>query len=341
MLRYLETFFRNRWLITLPALLLLFAGSSLVLMVPPVFQAGAIVWIEELPYFDLPRPRNYWMSPAEIEAGRLKELVQTYTFARNIVDRTPIGASGTEEDKLELVDQIHGNLWIYNLGDNSLQIQFPHTDSSIALAVVQQTLKEYTHVTAERAKLQSEEAIAFYRQRIREYETTIIPETAKAVTDYLAAHPELGEGGSDRVDPNFALIQQQASTARDDLRRYQQQLDSVLTQSGAVSRNQMIGFQVLDSPRITHAGMISKKMLLLYAGIGVALATGYVALYLFLATELDRTMRNPNDVRRRLGLTVLTVIPDYTRRSETKQRKWAFRRKRQMSIAPAGSGSAG
>ncbi len=312
MLRYLETFFRNRWLVSFPALLLVFSGSALVVLVKPEHTATATVWTEQLPFVDLPTSAtNRYLTPAQIQRNRLDELRHSYTFARAIVDRTPVGMGGIEQDKLELVGSIQDNLSIRNLGDNLIRIEFPHVDASLALSVIQTTIEEYTRVTGELATFQLTETRAYYQERIKEYETQVVPATSKAVTDYLTNHPELRDARNAQTDPNFALLQQQADSARNELEQYQRSLDTVRAQSDAVSRNQTVAFRIMDAPSVTTEAALSKKTLVLYAGVGVALGAGYALLFLFLATELDQTMRNSRDVRQRLGLNVLEVIPDY------------------------------
>src|SRR6476661_1886446 len=87
-IRYLETFFRNRWVISVPALILLFAGSILaVALMPRKYSVSARVWTERSAYLDAPGADNQYLTAAQVQSNRFKELVSTVTFTRAIVDR--------------------------------------------------------------------------------------------------------------------------------------------------------------------------------------------------------------------------------------------------------------
>jgi capsular polysaccharide biosynthesis protein len=132
-------------------------------------------------------------------------------------------------------------------------------------------------------------------------------------------HPEvqINQRDGSVVDPTFVQLQRQAQLDREQYERYQQRLDEVMTQSDAVSKNQTANFRTLDAAQIAPgSGRLSKKNMLVFAAGGAGLALGYVALFLGLATELDRTIRNAGDVKHRLQLPVLDIIPDYAGEDE-------------------------
>jgi len=97
----------------------------------------------------------------------------------------------------------------------------------------------------------------------------------------------------------------------------------VLTQGQAVSQQQQIAFRVIDDPAVTNAGSpkFSKRKMLMFSGAASAVSLGYIAVFLLVATELDHTLRNAGDVRHRLHLPVLDVIPDYSPKARARFRK--------------------
>ena len=324
-IRYLETFFRNRWLVAIPALLLAFSGAGLVITAPKQFTAGSTIWTEASAYLDLPRDPNRYATPAQIQDGRLSELLKTYSFTRSVVDKTSVGKTGTELEKDTLVAQIQQNLHISDSGEHTIQISFTHKNPELAVAVVKTVIEQYNQVTADSANLQANEAIKFYQERVQTYATQVLPASNKAVTDYLDAHPEVRqnqrEGGP--ADPQLAQLQQQAQADRNQYEQYQQKLDDILTQSQAVAQHQEVAFRVMDPPGLIgdSSGKLPKKKMLVYAGAGAGVSIGYVALFLILASEIDHTLRNAGDVRYKLHLPVLEVIPDYSMRGTRRLRK--------------------
>jgi capsular polysaccharide biosynthesis protein len=324
MLRYIESFFRNKWLITIPALCLVLCGTALVLLVTPQYAADATIWVERPTYLEIPGKQNVWITPAQAEAGRFRELISTRTFSQAIAARINLPGGTSEVDKAHLTAAIQEGLYVWPEGEYLLSISFPYPESAVTLAVVQAAIDEYTKVMADSANRQAIDAIDFYKERISTYENEILPRSNGAVTEYLSKHPELQQKDPDVVivDPTFIQLQRQAEIDRDLYARYQQRLDQVMTQSEAVNKNQVANFRVLDAPLITPGtGRLSKKNILVFVAGGAGLALGYVGLFLGVATELDRTIRNPGDVKRQLRLPVLDVIPVYAQEDETAKPK--------------------
>jgi uncharacterized protein involved in exopolysaccharide biosynthesis len=334
MIRYLETFFRNRWIITLPALVLLFSGSALVLTTPRLFTASSLVWTEQSSYLGV-QSGNVWQTPAQIQSGRFKEFVSTSTFSRAIVERTNIGETGTEDEMETLAYDIRTSMKIWTTGDHSVYIGFSHTDPELALQVVQASVEEYNNAKVASESYQATSAVQFYQDRIKLYEEQILPKSSSAVQAYLESHPELRrnlqEGAS--YDSQYVLLAQAAERDRATYEQYKQRLDEIMAQSDAVLRAQDLAFRFVDPPELAPGGgNISKRQMVLFAGAGAGLAMGYVALFLLLGTELDPTLRNPGDVRRRLHIPVLEIVPDYSKRQGMASRIFHKRRMNRRQI---------
>lgn len=343
MIRYLETFFRNRWIISIPAILLLCSGVALIFIQPLEFTASATIWAETSAYLDVQLSKNPYATPGQIQASRFDEFVSTYSFARAIVDQTSIGKQGTEHTKDLLVDALHKGLLISNAGDHTIRVRFTYPDPNIALTVVQHAIDQFNKVTAESVTSQASDAIAFYQQQVKQYEDNVLPRSKANVSNYLAAHPEvrrnLATGGP--PDPGFALVQQQFESDREQYDRLIGKLEEVQTQSMAASRNQELTFRTVDRPGLLEPNGVryTKKKLVMFAGIGVGLSGGYTLLFLLLATELDRTLRNPSDVRRKLQLPTLEVIPDYNKRLRFARFRRSKRRQQQRIASAQPSSS--
>lgn len=335
MIRYLETFFRNKWRISIPALLLLFSGAAFTLTLAPTYWVKATIWTEQSPYLDQPGDNDY-QTPAQVQSKRFKELVSTNTFSRAIVDRLPLPPETTEAQKSRVARVIQRELQVGPIGEHSVHVGFTHADPALATSIVEIAVEEYNRVTAESATFQASEAIKFYRERVQTYETTILPKSGGAVTDYLRANPDLAiDDQSESNDPRLSLLRQQAQRDRSEYERYLRRLDEVLVQSQAAERNQEVAFRVLDPPAVQpDSGTVTKKTLVLYAGAATGISLGYVVLFLALATELDQTMRNAGDVRRRLQLPVLEVVPDYAQPKSRGQKRRGLRRRRPEPIGP-------
>jgi uncharacterized protein involved in exopolysaccharide biosynthesis len=313
---YIETFFRNRWLIILPALLLLASGVGVGLLLPPQYEATATIWTEAATYLDVPTAQNQYLAPAEIEARRWSELARTHSYATAVAGQVLGETAVTDRERQAFVKRVQDDLQVSGTGDNTVEIRFEHTDQAVALAVVEHAIAEYTGIVNDASAQQAEEAIKFYREQVRMYEDEILPRSAEAITEYLREHPEAREIGPDGVplDPPYALLEQQARADRATYQRYQERLIEVETQSAAVSTSQPVAFRIIDAPRIpANASTLNLKLTALVAVVGAGLSAGYAVVFVGLAAKLDPSLRSARDVERTLHLPVLDVVPDYTR----------------------------
>lgn len=312
--RYIETLFRNRWRVLVPALCLLGSGLGLGLLLPPRHEATATIWTQAATYLDVPTAQNQYLSPAEAERRRFGELVHTHAFATAVVDRLPNAQTATDRERQAFTKRVQNDLEVLSTGDNTMEVRFRYTDATIALAVVDQSIAEYTRVTNETAALQAGEAIRFYREQVRMYEDEILPRSALALAAYLEETPQAGQVGADGVplDPQYALLEQQARADRAMYQDYQQRLNQVETQSQAVSTSQPVAFRVIDPPRVlANSGTSNLKLWALFAVLGAGLSVGYVLVFVGLATMLDSSLRTAADVQRVLDLPTLAMVPDY------------------------------
>lgn len=320
--RYIETLFRNRWRVLVPALCLLASGMGLGLLLPQRPEATATIWTEAATYLDVPTAQNQYLSPAEAERRRFSELVRTHAFATTVVERLPHAQTASDRERQAFIKRVQNDLQVLNTGDNTMEVRFRYTDATIALAVVDQSIAEYTRVTNETAALQADEAIRFYREQVRMYEDEILPRSALALAAYLEETPQARQAGADGVpiDPHYALLEQQARADRAMYQDYQQRLNRVETQSQAVSTSQPVAFRVIDPPHVpVNSGASNLKLWLLFAGLGAGLSGGYMLVFVGLATTLDSSLRTAADVQRVLDLPTLVVVPDYADKRAARQ----------------------
>lgn len=250
--RYTETFFRNRWLVLVPALLLLVSGLGVGVMLPPQYEATATIWTEAATYLDLPTAPNQYLSPAEIEARRWGELARTHAFATAVTQRMSGATAATGDELQAFIKRLQDDLHITGTGDNTVEIRFEHANQAVGLAVVEHAIAEYLGVVNDASALQADEAIAFYREQVQMYENEVLPRSTEAIVEYLREHPEAREIGPDGVplDPSYALLEQQSRADRAAYQRYQERLAAIETQSAAVSTSQSVAFRIIDAPRV-------------------------------------------------------------------------------------------
>src|SRR5437588_13108711 len=92
MVRYLETFFRHRLLLTLPIAIAIVGTLGFVAQQPRVYSASVKIWVDRSAY-GLTATDNAYLTPAQEQAEVITELLRTRAFCLSV------GAQGklTEE----------------------------------------------------------------------------------------------------------------------------------------------------------------------------------------------------------------------------------------------------
>jgi hypothetical protein len=182
-------------------------------------------------------------------------------------------------------------------------------DPQIAQHLAQSTIDAYVQSVIDAASSQSKAAVTFFDNLVTTYQGDIT-NAQQALDAFVAAHPTpaLGQRPEDEqaqinsLDTNLTQAQTSYNTALG--KRQDAQLSTEQTKADVGQRVKLV-----DAPRTPLAPQGKTKTMVAsfatFLGLGLLLSVGAVVL----ATVLNHTLLTAADVKERLGVRVLAVVP--------------------------------
>jgi capsular polysaccharide biosynthesis protein len=315
-LRFLESYFRHRWLWLAPIVLLaIFAGINFVRAKPIYISRGAMYVQRHSLLATLTTATNdgsLWITPADQTVAEFKELMQTDAFVRAMIQKTdlePEMAKGSAVVERVYAD-VRRAVWVQSLGNNLVMIGATHEKAELAQQLAAALIATYQQWRINSDQQESATAQQFFDGLIQKYQDDLT--TARnALKTYLDQHPDPARGDRPSIE-------------KMDIERLQGAIDLSLKQLGSAldkEENARLNmsraesdvkqkYYVIDAPNFPEEPENSKKQAAtnsaIFVVIGVVLSVGGVVG----GALLDRALRFPVDVRHILNLPVLASIPE-------------------------------
>ena len=316
--RVLESYFRHRFLFLLPvALMIVFAGVKFVSAKSTYISRGALYVQKQSLLGSLTNVTQdgfSWSSASELTVGEVKELLQTDSFVRAVIQMTDLEKDLNDKpgDAETLYDRVRTVVWVQTLGDSLIMIGAADEDPKIAHQLAQGTIENYLQWKINSDRQGSSSAQAFFAQLIVDYSTQLDAATNE-LKKYLESHPDPVRGDRPSLEKleieRLQAVINQTKTTLDEVTKKEQ--DSRLNMAKAESDTRQKYF-VLDSPNLPGQAENSKTAALISSMIFVVVGFVLVVVLTIGAALLDRTVRFPVDVRHQLHLPVLAAVPDLT-----------------------------
>ena len=131
-----------------------------------------------------------------------------------------------------------------------------------------------------------------------------------------------------------------------DLTTAQARLDSTLAKAedarlaSAQTRSNVAGrLRLVDPPQVPSVSTMSRGKLIIQFGMFMILGLALSAAAVFVGAITDKSFRNPEEIRQRLGVPLLAVVPESRRsRADAPRRR---RRRRDPKVDAAWNGNGG
>jgi uncharacterized protein involved in exopolysaccharide biosynthesis len=322
--KFLEAFFRHKLLILLPIILTPLAATPAgFIILRPYFESSSVVWVGRLTYLRSVDDASAWMTPAQVESGRIGDLLRTRAFVTEVAKRTDLAPMvGSETGEETLTTYFGRNVLVQPSGTNLITIlarsDEPKTAFQVASAVVEAYRDQKTTERTEQAGL----AISFHETRLREAQD----ELAKATADirrYVAANPRLttidptrgaASTGAARmglppiaIDPQLAELIRRVDAEQREVDTIRAALDQARMETSAGLEGQDVSFRVVDAARAPSAAVSQRRRLAIFpaAGLVVGLALGGGLLVALVVA--DRSVRGTSDLPATIRVT--RVVP--------------------------------
>lgn len=337
--RYVETFFRFKWVFLFVLVVVPLLGVGYAIDQRQVlYTSTGTVWAEKPAYLAIAAADwNQWGTPAQNQVGNVSEYLQTNSFALAVLRKTDLRTNLiTPLATQQTLDLLRKYVSVRPIGTHLLAISYSDKQPQAAQQVVQAIIDTFNKEVLSSADVQNAAALAFYQKKLAAAQATANDATA-ALRSYLNAHPELTQGSAAPsaqvsqmiANASFAaqhpelvkLIQDQtAATAAQT--NYQNQVDQIQFSQSSENVGTSQSFRIMDAPVLPKTAQSSKKKLALEIGAAGAAALGFVAGGVIVLTLLDSTLRSARVATARLDVPVFVAIP------LLKERRPWFRRRR-------------
>jgi uncharacterized protein involved in exopolysaccharide biosynthesis len=334
MLRFLETFYRHRVLLLTPVVIVLVLAVGWVLIQPRGYDSTVRLWTERSSLVSNPNDDLY-LTPAQVQAGVLNELLATKYFCVKAGRRGPLhdylqqvaqrppnlltrieakvglaarpGALSESQLDERMFSVLSTSTAVVPSGPEVVTITFhgsnPFVTAKVAQAIAEQFLEEQQ--TTQR--IQQEASITFYTSQLKTAQADAAA-AEKAVIDYQVAHPEQ-RAPSSIPDARMAQLLRDEDAAHQRVSGIQRSLDQTNINQAALNLTGINGLRVLDQAEVPTRATSLRKPAIIAGGIGAGLGLLIIVIGVLVLTLADGTVRRPEEVQEVLDLRQVGTVP--------------------------------
>jgi len=314
-LRFLETYFRHRWLYLLPMVVLAGVGAVYVLSAAPTYLAGASILVQKetlLTSLTAASESGFaWVTPAEATTQEIQELLLTDAFVRAAIQETDLEARMADpQSARETLTRVRESLGVQPAGDHLLFIGGVDEDPEIAIQVVQAVVTLFLRWKTNADREEATTAVTFFENQLATYAVEV-DQARAALQAFDEAHPPPLRG--DRPPGEAAelrRLEDELDAAVGLHKSARDKLESARLSLSLADKKAERTYLVVDAPRLVAGGGESRLKQAMTVGVFAGAGLGVVLAGVALLTLLDQSARAAGDVQRTLGLPVLTTTPD-------------------------------
>jgi uncharacterized protein involved in exopolysaccharide biosynthesis len=320
--RLLETFFRRWWLYVLPIVLLVGLGVFTAGRKADTYRSTAVLRADETLIAELQDVARIdtldFESPAGATARQINEALRTDDFVRLVSE----GAGIPEDSLVVTFANIRRDVWASAEGQRLVSVNASTLDPQLAQRLVESTITTYTQAIVDSQVKDSEVTLELLAEQQAQYQTDLETATEDLRT-YLIQNPEPLDGRTvleqfevDRLSGAVTRADDRLSKTADDIQAAELRREQATSEATQTLR-------VVDPASFPLAPTSGLRDVVFTVGtfaiLGVLLMVGAVVG----ASLLDRSLRFAEEVRARLGVEVLAVVPVEPRSGRRRRRKVA------------------
>jgi len=321
--RLLETFFRRPFVCLLPLLLLTAFGIWSVSDRTQVYTSRGVMSVSNSTLLanlaEVPTGAEvpWWETPAEMTSRTINELMGTDQFTERVAANAGLDddlAKGTVE-----LDDIRRWVGTAPSGNNLVSIWASTPEPELSTELAKATIDTFVDWAGEGDLAESEAAEDFFARQTAEYEDELA--AARAALDaFVRANDLEGLQGADDVplalQSEYSRLQSDVARAESRYTNALQRVEEARLAMEQAMSNVQQRLRVLDSPTVPERPITTPTRRDAVLTVGLFMVAGFLfsAGLVVMGTLLDRTLRSADDVRNRLGVEVLAVVPAASRR---------------------------
>jgi hypothetical protein len=308
-----ETFFRRWFLFLVPFVLLLALGVQSVATAKKEYVSKGVLYVESETLLSKltgtdPAPNNGFETPAQAANTRLSSLLGTDEFIRSIVDRA--GLTDAVNGGLLTLGGVRSSIGTTPSSPNTLHVGGQHADPQIAFRLATATIDSFIQWVIDRSLTDSAAAEKFFQEQATTYKVDR-DTTQAALQQWLKVHLEPLVGTRPAGDEiELSRLQAEANAAE---KRYTDTLGKAddARLASAQTRSNVAGrLRLVDAPKVSAVSTLTKKKLVIQFAMFMFLGLALSGAAVFVGTVTDKSFRSPEEIRERLGVPLLAVIPE-------------------------------
>jgi capsular polysaccharide biosynthesis protein len=320
LLRILESFFRRWWLYLVPVVVLAAIGFVSVSGTKKTYESSGTFNVENSTILSNlsgdNSQTNGFDTPATATSKRINATLQTDQFITEIAKRA--GIDGALANGTITPGWIRSSLTSTTNGANLVRVIAVNQDPAVAQRLAQGTIDAFTQSIIDSASSQSTAAVTFFDNLLTTYQTNVA-NAQKAVDDYVAGHPAPAIGvrpedeQAELTRLTTALTQAQGTYNATLGKRQDAELSTEQTKADMGQR-----LRLVDAPQQPVAPQARLKSMIFgfgtFLAVGILISLGAVVL----ATMMNHNLQTADDVKNRLGMRLLAIVPDASGRRPAK-----------------------
>ncbi len=321
--RYLETFFRHRFLLTLPLLLALVVGLAATRLLPRTYEATTKVWFSE----DSTRSvqADTLGSPGDTHEAMLKDLVKSRSFCLAVGRRSHLeehylpaspslsflGAPQGPATPVALEDAVFNivstHAKILATGPQIVTVTFDYPEPNIAARTAQAIVDQYMDELKATDRANAKAAVDFYSNQLSLAQTELLKDDA-AIVQYMAGHPKQQDANA-IPDETLIALRRTDDLVLDHFKALYDSWDKARVALAAINNPGAGGARLVDAAQVPSRPKSHLKLMILAAGGSLVSGGAFSFFALLLLTTADTTVRRRQDVSRLLGLRCVGTVP--------------------------------
>lgn len=314
-LRLLDSFFRHWLLYLVPVVLVTGLGVLSIRDQPSSFRSTGTFYVEGETYLSaLTAVRGGgdigYQTPAGYYGGQLQGLLQTDAFIADIAERAGVDRALYRTND-EMLDQVRQMVGVTPAGDNLMLVWAEHPEAAVAHRLADTLVDGFIQWQIDSDVNASMAAQGFFDGLLDTYQEDLLA-AQQALDVYLRDNPVppdvedrplAQQIAIDRLQGDVTVAEQRYVTAR--AKEEDARLATAQTESDVRQRLRLVDEPV--EPGHPESMLLQSLMVVvLFGAMGTMLTTAAVVL----GTLADRSVRHPLEVKQRLGLELLAVVPD-------------------------------
>ncbi|MGI9146806.1 MAG: hypothetical protein ACR2IK_09705 [Chloroflexota bacterium] len=324
--KLLETFFKHKLLLLLPAVLIPAIVSPLAVMAnPPVYETSVSVWIDRPAYLTTKDTATPWVTEVQTQTGRLSELLRTRAFVADVASRTSLAAANNSvAGQARLSALIAQGVTIGsapggtgpNTSEHLLVIKVAAPTAQLSYELCKSIVDAYQEKTAADQSDQAGVAVDFYQSRVQDAQQALTKAsgdlrryTSAREADGADLSPDRAAGAvsAAMLDPKLSALQSNVQAAQLDFNSAEAALTRAQQDAVASVQGLQYGFQVLDPPELPTAPTNQVKKVVIFPIAAAIAGLMLSGMLMVLLVASDRSVRSETDLAP--GLRLLGSVP--------------------------------